>query len=300
MDVVAWVVRCPVGHVSAPSSVVPGRGAGPVRRMPRPPCSPGGVRCTAHVAGPRRPFPAGCVSAAWRSRDVRCPCTLPHARPPARRTPMRHDGHPDDLPADLPEGGPATGPDEEARETGRERPVTDAVAQEAPPASDLDAWSEERHRELELYLEHDREVEALRQRELAAAERERAARAARLREAELPPELRDLDDDDWVPGRRRRRHGHVAGRRGDRPARGAGPGRHRGLLGGSHLFDSGHPGSSGTGQLGHRRVNGTPPKWAVPGSLGGARGPRRRSGRGRVRPREGSGSSRSAGRRRAR
>ncbi|WP_209561506.1 hypothetical protein [Frigoribacterium sp. PvP032] len=117
---------------------------------------------------------------------------------------MRHDGHPDDLPADLPEGGPATGPDEEARETGRERPVTDAVAQEAPPASDLDAWSEERHRELELYLEHDREVEALRQRELAAAERERAARAARLREAELPPELRDLDDDDWVPGRRRR------------------------------------------------------------------------------------------------
>ena len=117
---------------------------------------------------------------------------------------MRHDGHPDDLPADLPEGGPATGPAEEARETGRERPVTDAVAQEAPPASDLDAWSEERHRELELYLEHDREVEALRQRELAAAERERAARAARLREAELPPELRDADDDDWVPGRRRR------------------------------------------------------------------------------------------------
>ena len=117
---------------------------------------------------------------------------------------MRHDGHPDDLPADLPEGGPAAGPAEEARETGRERPVTDAVAQEAPPASDLDAWSEERHRELELYLEHDREVEALRQRELEVAERQRRERAARLREAELPPELRDADDDDWVPGRRRR------------------------------------------------------------------------------------------------
>jgi hypothetical protein len=117
---------------------------------------------------------------------------------------MRHDGHPDDLPADLPEGGPATGPAEEAHEAGRERPVTDAAAQEAPPASDLDAWSEERHRELELYLEHDREVEALRQRELEAAERQRRERAARLREAELPPELRDADDDDWVPGRRRR------------------------------------------------------------------------------------------------
>jgi len=117
---------------------------------------------------------------------------------------MRHDGHPDDLPADLPEGGPATGPAEEAREAGRERPVTDAVAQEAPPASDLDAWSEERHRELELYLEHDREVETLRQRELEAAERKRRERAARLREAELPAELRDADDYDWVPGRRRR------------------------------------------------------------------------------------------------
>ncbi|WP_314102088.1 hypothetical protein [uncultured Frigoribacterium sp.] len=117
---------------------------------------------------------------------------------------MRHDGHPDDLPADLPEGGPATGPAEEAHEAVRERPVTDAVAREAPPASDLDAWSEERHRELELYLEHDREVEALRRRELEAAERQRRERAARLREAELPPELRDADDDDWVPGRRRR------------------------------------------------------------------------------------------------
>jgi hypothetical protein len=113
---------------------------------------------------------------------------------------MRHDGHPDDLPADLPEGGPAAGPAEEAREAEGERPATE----EAPPASDLDAWSEERHRELELYLEHDREVEALRRRELEVAERERAARAARLREAELPPELRDADDDDWVPGRRRR------------------------------------------------------------------------------------------------
>ena len=117
---------------------------------------------------------------------------------------MRHDGHPDDLPADLPEGGPAAGPAEEARETERERPAADAVTGEAPPASDLDAWSEERHRELELYLEHDREVEALRRRELEAAERQRRERAARLREAELPPELRDADDDDWVPGRRRR------------------------------------------------------------------------------------------------
>jgi len=99
---------------------------------------------------------------------------------------MRHDGHPDDLPADLPEG---------------ER-TPDGV-EEASPASDLDAWSEERHRELELYLEHDREVEALRLRELEAAERQRRERAARLREAELPPELRDVDDD-WVPGRRRR------------------------------------------------------------------------------------------------
>jgi hypothetical protein len=99
---------------------------------------------------------------------------------------MRHDGHPDDLPADLPDGQ-APGP-----------------AEEAPPASDLDAWSEERHRELELYLAHDREVEALRRRELEAAERERRERATRLREAELPPELRDVDDDDWVPGRRRR------------------------------------------------------------------------------------------------
>ncbi|TWX38862.1 hypothetical protein ES689_09700 [Frigoribacterium sp. ACAM 257] len=117
---------------------------------------------------------------------------------------MRHDGHPDDQPADLSDDGPATGPAGEAHEAGRERPVTDAVAQEAPPASDLDAWSEERHRELELYLEHDREVESLRRRELEAAERTRRERAARLREAELPPELRNADDDDWVPGRRRR------------------------------------------------------------------------------------------------
>ena len=98
---------------------------------------------------------------------------------------MRHDGHPDDLPADLPEG-------------------QSPAPEEAPPASDLDAWSEERHRELELYLEHDREVAALRRRELEAAEQQRRERAARLREAELPAELRDADDDDWVPGRRRR------------------------------------------------------------------------------------------------
>jgi hypothetical protein len=118
---------------------------------------------------------------------------------------MRHDGHPDDLPADQPEGGPTTGPVEEARETGQDAPTTDGTApEEAPPASSLDAWSEERHRELELYLEHDREVEALRRRERETAERERRERAARLREAELPPELRDADDDDWVPGRRRR------------------------------------------------------------------------------------------------
>lgn len=79
-----------------------------------------------------------------------------------------------------------------------------------PDASDdeLATWSDEAHRELELLVARDREAELVRRHE---AERvARAERAARLeqerrrREAELPPELRDADDEPYDGGPRRR------------------------------------------------------------------------------------------------
>ncbi|NII52094.1 hypothetical protein [Frigoribacterium endophyticum] len=92
-------------------------------------------------------------------------------------------------------------------------PTDDAAPTDpaSPRDDDLDAWSSERHRELELLVARDREVEAARQHEAERAAREaRAEHAARLererrrREAELPPELRDADDEPWSGGPRRR------------------------------------------------------------------------------------------------
>lgn len=114
---------------------------------------------------------------------------------------MRHDdGTPDD-PA-LPPGPPdASGaPDAPG--------VPDA--QDAPDASDdeLATWSDEAHRELELLVARDREAELVRRHEAERVARvERAARLEqerRRREAELPPELRDADDEPYDGGPRRR------------------------------------------------------------------------------------------------
>jgi hypothetical protein len=96
---------------------------------------------------------------------------------------MRHDdGTPDD-PALRPDGSDA-------------------------PDDDLETWSADAHRELDLLVARDREAEQARRDE---AERvARAERAARLdhdrrrREAELPPELRDADDEPYDGGPRRR------------------------------------------------------------------------------------------------
>jgi hypothetical protein len=81
----------------------------------------------------------------------------------------------------------------------------------SPPDDDLETWSNERHRELELLVARDREVELARRREAdqaaQAARREHAARLEherRRREAELPAELRDVDDEPWDGGPRRR------------------------------------------------------------------------------------------------
>ncbi|NRD26511.1 hypothetical protein [Frigoribacterium sp. VKM Ac-2836] len=55
------------------------------------------------------------------------------------------------------------------------------------PGDDLATWSDDAHRELELLVARDREVEE-----------------ARRHEAELPPELRDADDEPYDGGPRRR------------------------------------------------------------------------------------------------
>ena len=80
-----------------------------------------------------------------------------------------------------------------------------------PPGDDLATWSDDAHRELELLVARDREVEAARRHEAERRARaEQAERAARLdherrrREAELPPELRDADDEPYDGGPRRR------------------------------------------------------------------------------------------------
>lgn len=76
------------------------------------------------------------------------------------------------------------------------------------PGDDLATWSDEAHRELELLVAHDREVEAARR--VEAERHARAERAAMLdqerrrREAELPPELRGVDDEPYDGGPRRR------------------------------------------------------------------------------------------------
>ncbi|ROS61447.1 hypothetical protein EDF38_0537 [Frigoribacterium sp. PhB160] len=70
---------------------------------------------------------------------------------------------------------------------------------------DLDAWSAERHRELEALVERDREAEEARRRDHDRAALAARHEARRRREAELPPELRDTDDDEPLsPGPRRR------------------------------------------------------------------------------------------------
>ena len=77
---------------------------------------------------------------------------------------------------------------------------------EGPTEAELDAWSLERHRELEALValdrQHEHEVQARRERELQVQrERDLLARRERARAA-LPPELRDADDDlDEVPRR---------------------------------------------------------------------------------------------------
>ncbi|MBF4600609.1 hypothetical protein ITJ55_07285 [Frigoribacterium sp. VKM Ac-1396] len=80
-----------------------------------------------------------------------------------------------------------------------------------PSGDDLATWSDEAHRELELLVARDREVEAARRHEIErralADQAERAAtldRERRRREAELPPELRDTDDEPYDGGPRRR------------------------------------------------------------------------------------------------
>lgn len=79
---------------------------------------------------------------------------------------------------------------------------------DATPAGDLEAWSTERHRELEAWVAHDHELETARRREAErAAQVDRAARLEqerRRREAELPAELRDVDDERYDGGPRRR------------------------------------------------------------------------------------------------
>jgi len=105
---------------------------------------------------------------------------------------MRHDdGTPDDptLPPDAPDAsGAPSAPD--------------------APGDELEAWSDEAHRELELLVARDREVELARRHEVERVARlERAARLEherRRREAELPPELRDADDEPYDGGPRRR------------------------------------------------------------------------------------------------
>lgn len=89
------------------------------------------------------------------------------------------------VPPGAPTTEPLTGPAEGTSPEG----LTDA---------ELDAWSLERHRELEAFVELDRQ----RERELQAQrERDLLARRERARAA-LPPELRDADDDlDEVPRR---------------------------------------------------------------------------------------------------
>ncbi len=76
------------------------------------------------------------------------------------------------------------------------------------PGDDLATWSDEAHRELELLVARDREVEQSRRHEAERVARlERAARLEherRRREAELPPELRDADDEPYDGGPRRR------------------------------------------------------------------------------------------------
>ncbi len=120
---------------------------------------------------------------------------------------MRHDdGTPDD-PA-LPPGAP----DAPGAPGASDAPGTPG-APGTPDASDddLEAWSDEAHRELELLVARDREAELARRHEAERVARvERAERAARLeqerrrREAELPPELRDADDEPYDGGPRRR------------------------------------------------------------------------------------------------
>ncbi|MFJ2355379.1 hypothetical protein [Frigoribacterium sp. NPDC087798] len=76
------------------------------------------------------------------------------------------------------------------------------------PGDDLATWSDEAHRELELLVARDREAAQARRHEAERVARvERAARLEqerRRREAELPPELRDADDEPYDGGPRRR------------------------------------------------------------------------------------------------
>jgi hypothetical protein len=77
-----------------------------------------------------------------------------------------------------------------------------------PSDDDLETWSDDAHRELELLVARDRESELARRHEAERVARtERAARLdheRRRREAELPPELRDADDEPYDGGPRRR------------------------------------------------------------------------------------------------
>jgi len=117
---------------------------------------------------------------------------------------MRQDGTDDDR-------DPTAGPDPDRRDDAAQvpvppsapttQPVTESAAGTSPEGArdaELDAWSLERHRELEAFVELDRQ----RERELQAQrERDLLARRERARAA-LPPELRDADDDlDEVPRR---------------------------------------------------------------------------------------------------
>jgi len=99
---------------------------------------------------------------------------------------MRHDGTDD-------ERDPALDPEQQPGAPAGSAGAPGVPA--APPADaggpELDAWSLERHRELEMFqqldLHRERELQAQREREVRARqERQRAA---------LPPELRDAEDD---------------------------------------------------------------------------------------------------------